>query len=105
MDAKGLILRISRDIANDKGIDINHVSYSDVCFELAQMLVDNDSPLHADVVWVAIKDEMPPVSKYVLMVSEDDYMRVEFVDAYSLTTKKYPKNYTHWANQPSSPNS
>lgn len=102
MNIKELILNTLNKIAIDKNIDKDQFSSMDIYFELSKVIDENikDNVIN----WVAIKDEMPPVNKYVLLVKEDHYMSIEFIDEYSLTTNKYPKNFTHWAYQPKSPN-
>ena len=63
-----------------------------VAEELLKLFNGNDN-------WVAIKDEMPPVHTYVILVTEDGYQKTEFINGYDLTTNKFPKNYTHWKYQ------
>ena len=48
--------------------------------------------------WVATKDELPPLHKYVLLYKVDnDEHKVEFIHEFDLTTERYTRNWTHWA--------
>lgn len=48
--------------------------------------------------WVAVKEQLPPINKKVwLYNTENDNYEAEFVNKLDLTTKRYERNWTHWA--------
>lgn len=58
----------------------------------------NNVALGDVIQWVATKDELPKVHTKVLLYSEDSKgYALEFIHEFDLTTDRYTRNWTHWA--------
>ena len=76
--------------------------------ELTRLLIQQRNEYHEtkvknlglfDVIhWVATKDELPKVHTKVLLYNDNGKnYALEFIHEFDLTTDRYTRNWTHWA--------
>ena len=75
--------------------DRGYISFQMI--EFAEQVVKNLTI--PDVIhWVATKDELPKVHTKVLLYNDDGKnYALEFIHEFDLTTDRYTRNWTHWA--------